>query len=160
MRLHIGSLMKLFNYLETLTPAQKNKLKDKKGTLLYYEWFERLYNNFDLETIGAMLLGAVFYDIHGGSKSIPGKLMKVINKNKMAILLFKVLLDRTYAGTKEWINRHNSNHNTNNRDKDETLNNSKPKSKKNNSDKTPEENEKIHVILGINPPETQEDVPF
>ena len=99
--------MKAFNYLETLTPKQKLKLKDKKGALLYYEWFSRLYENLDLETVGAMLLGIVYYDMHAGSKPIPKKLMNVIKKDKLATVLFDALLERTYAGSREWINRHN-----------------------------------------------------
>lgn len=55
-----------------------------------------------------MLLGAVYYDMHAGSKPIPAKLMKVIKKDKTAAVLFDALLERTYAGSKEWINRHHS----------------------------------------------------
>ena len=100
--------MKPFNYFETLTEKQIKKLNDKKGALLYYEWFGRLYENLDLETIGAMLLGVIFYDMHAGSKPIPAKLMKVIKKDKTATVLFDALLERTYAGSREWINRHHS----------------------------------------------------
>ena len=103
--------MKPFNYFETLTPKQKKKLQDKKGSLLYYEWFGRLYDNLDLETIGAMLLGAVYYDMHAGSKPIPSKLMKVIKKDKTATVLFDAMLDRVYSGSREWINRHHSSKN-------------------------------------------------
>ena len=100
--------MKPFNYFETLTEKQKKKLADKKGALLYYEWFQRLYDNLDLETIGAMLLGVIYYDMHAGSKTIPTKLTKVIKKDKTANVLFDALLERTYAGSMEWINRHHS----------------------------------------------------
>lgn len=108
--------MKPFNYFETLTPKQKKKLQDKKGSLLYYEWFGRLYDNLDLETIGAMLLGAVYYDMHAGSKPIPSKLMKVIKKDKTAAVLFEAMLDRVYSGSREWINRHHSSKNDDNDD--------------------------------------------
>ncbi len=97
--------MKIFNYYETLTEDQKLKHGDKKGALLYYEWFSRLYENVSLEVAGAMLLATIFYDMHGGSKKLPPKLMKVIKSDKTAEILFETLLERTHAGSREWINR-------------------------------------------------------
>ena len=97
--------MKFFNYYETLTADQKEKHKDKKGALLYYEWFSRLYDNVSLDVAGAMLLAVIHYDMYGGSKKLPSKLVKVIKSDKTASILFETLLDRTYAGSKEWINR-------------------------------------------------------
>ena len=103
--LHKGKNMKIFNYYETLTDDQKEKHKDKKGALLYYEWYSRLYDNVSLEVAGAMLLAVIHYDMYGGAKKLPSKLVKVIKSDKTASILFDTLLERTYAGSKEWINR-------------------------------------------------------
>lgn len=100
--------MKLPNYFETLTDKQQAKWKDKKGALLYYEWFNRLYNNLSLEICGAMLLAIIYYDMHAGTKPLPSKLAKVIKKDKTASVLFDALVDRTIAGSREWINRHHT----------------------------------------------------
>ena len=146
--------MKIFNYYDTLTDDQKEKHKDKKGALLYYEWFSRLYDNVSLDVVGAMLLAVIHYDMYGGSKKLPPKLIKVIKSDKTASILFETLLERTYAGSKEWINRRGRNSSS----KSTTENSaSKPEenaddtdNKSSNSDDENQENEEV----------IDEDLPF
>ena len=64
--------MKLYNYIEALTPQQQRKWQEKKGALCYYEWFDRLYDSVDLECAGAIMLAILHYDRTGGAKPIIG----------------------------------------------------------------------------------------
>lgn len=98
--------MKLYNYLEALTPQQQRKWQEKKGALCYYEWFDRLYDSVDLECAGAIMLAILHYDRTGGAKPIPAKLMKVIKRDKAALVLLETFTERTAAASREWINRH------------------------------------------------------
>lgn len=84
--------MKLYNYLEALTPQQQRKWQEKKGALCYYEWFDRLYDSVDLECAGAIMLAVLHYDRTGGAKPIPAKLMKVIKRDKTACVLLETFL--------------------------------------------------------------------
>ena len=152
--LHKGKNMKIFNYYETLTDDQKEKHKDKKGALLYYEWYSRLYDNVSLEVAGAMLLAVIHYDMYGGAKKLPSKLVKVIKSDKTASILFDTLLERTYAGSKEWINRRgrkSSSKSTTENSTSKTEENAADEAdKSSNSGKENQENEEI----------TDEDLPF
>lgn len=98
--------MKLYNYLEALTPQQQRKWQEKNGALFYYEWFDHLYDSVDLECAGAIMLAVLHYDRTGGAKPIPAKLMKVIKRDKAALVLFETFTERTAAASREWINRH------------------------------------------------------
>ena len=140
--------MKFFNYYETLTADQKEKHKDKKGALLYYEWFSRLYDNVSLDVAGAMLLAVIHYDMYGGSKKLPSKLVKVIKSDKTASILFETLLDRTYAGSKEWINRRGRKSSSKS-----TTENSTSKTEEDTDDKSSDSDDENQDI-------TDEDLPF
>ena len=98
--------MKLYNYRETLKPQQLLKWQEKKGALFYYEWFDSLTNSVDLDVAGAIMLAVLHYDRTGGAKPIPAKLMKIIRRDKAALVLFETFTERTAAASREWINRH------------------------------------------------------
>lgn len=98
--------MKYENYYETLTEMQKLKWKEKKGPIIYKDWYEMISKNLDLETAGALLLSILFYDCTGGTKAIPSKYMKVLKKNPSAMVLLDTYIPATAAATRQWINRH------------------------------------------------------
>ena len=98
--------MKYENYYETLTKMQKLKREEKKGPIIYKDWYEMISKNLDLETGGALLLSILFYDCTGGSKAIPSKYMKVLKKNPSAMVLLDTYIPATAAATRQWINRH------------------------------------------------------
>ncbi|MBE6682402.1 MAG: hypothetical protein E7600_09000 [Ruminococcaceae bacterium] len=98
--------MKYENYYETLTEMQKLKWQEKKGPILYKDWYEMISKNLDLETAGALLLSILFYDCTGGTKAIPSKYMKVLKKNPSAMVLLDTYIPATAAATRQWINRH------------------------------------------------------
>ena len=98
--------MKYENYYETLTPMQKLKWEEKKGPIIYKDWFEMISKNLDLETSGALLLAILFYDCTGGAKDIPKKYMSVLKKNPTAMVLLDTYIPATAAATRQWINRH------------------------------------------------------
>lgn len=98
--------MKYENYYETLTEMQKLKWKEKKGPIIYKDWYEMISKNLDLETSGALLLAILFYDCTGGAKAIPTKYMKVLKKNPSAMVLLDTYIPATAAATRQWINRH------------------------------------------------------
>ena len=82
--------MKYENYYETLTEMQKLKWKEKKGPIIYKDWYEMISKNLDLETAGAL----------------PSKYMKVLKKNPSAMVLLDTYIPATAAATRQWINRH------------------------------------------------------
>ena len=94
------------NYYEKLTPMQKAKWEEKKGPLIYRDWYDLLSKNLDIETSGAILLAVLHYDITGGTKPIPTKYMKIIKKNPTAMVLLDTFIPATAAATRQWINRH------------------------------------------------------
>ena len=98
--------MKYENYYETLTKMQKLKREEKKGPIIYKDWYEMISKNLDLETAGALLLSILFYDCTGGTKAIPSKYMKVLKKNPSAMVLLDTYIPATAAATRQWINRH------------------------------------------------------
>ena len=98
--------MKYENYYETLTEMQKLKWQEKKGPIIYKDWYEMISKNLDLETAGALLLSILFYDCTGGTKAIPSKYMKVLKKNPSAMVLLDTYIPATAAATRQWINRH------------------------------------------------------
>lgn len=98
--------MKYENYYETLTEMQKLKWQEKKGPIIYKDWYEMISKNLDLETAGALLLSILFYDCTGGTKAIPAKYMKVLKKNPSAMVLLDTYIPTTAAATRQWINRH------------------------------------------------------
>lgn len=98
--------MKYENYYETLTEMQKLKWAEKKGPIIYKDWYEMISKNLDLETAGALLLSILFYDCTGGTKAIPAKYMKVLKKNPSAMVLLDTYIPATAAATRQWINRH------------------------------------------------------
>ena len=98
--------MKYENYYETLTEMQKLKWQEKKGPIIYKDWYEMISKNLDLETSGALLLSILFYDCTGGTKAIPSKYMKVLKKNPSAMVLLDTYIPATAAATRQWINRH------------------------------------------------------
>jgi len=89
--------MKYENYYETLTEMQKLKWAEKKGPIIYKDWYEMISKNLDLETSGALLLSILFYDCTGGSKAIPSKYMKVLKKNPSAMVLLDTYIPATAA---------------------------------------------------------------
>ena len=94
------------NYLETLSPMQEKKWLEKKGALLYYDFFNVLFEEFSLEEAGAVLLGLIFYDKTGGALPLPKSLEEVIESNLAAKILFRTYVEKVEAASKEWINRH------------------------------------------------------
>ncbi len=98
--------MKYENYYETLTKMQKLKWEEKKGPIIYKDWYEMISKNLDLEMSGALLLAILFYDCTGGAKAIPSKYMKVLKKNPSAMVLLDTYIPATAAATRQWINRH------------------------------------------------------
>lgn len=98
--------MKYENYYETLTESQKIKWEDKKGPIIYKDWYEMISKNLDIETAGALLLAILFYDCTGGTKSIPSKYMKLLKKDPTAMVLLDTYIPATAAASRQWINRH------------------------------------------------------
>ena len=98
--------MKYENYYETLTESQKIKWEDKKGPIIYKDWYEMISKNLDVETAGALLMSILFYDCTGGTKAIPPKYMKLLKKNPTAMVLLDTYIPATAAATRQWINRH------------------------------------------------------
>ena len=117
----------------------------EKGSIFYYEWFDRLNGSVNLESAGADLLAVLYYDRTGCSKPIPQKLMKVIRKDKAACILLETFLERTAAASREWINRHKLKNIS-----DEKQGDKKPAEQ--TSEKSPEENDDNEL--------TFEDLPF
>lgn len=98
--------MKYENYYETLTPMQKKKWSEKKGPILYREWYDMISKNLDLETAGALVLAILFYDNCAGTKPIPQKYMKILKKDATAMVLLDTYIPATAAASRQWINRH------------------------------------------------------
>lgn len=98
--------MKYENYYETLTEMQKLKWQEKKGPIIYKDWYEMISKNLDLETAGALVLAILFYDNCAGTKPIPQKYMKILKKDATAMVLLDTYIPATAAATRQWINRH------------------------------------------------------
>lgn len=98
--------MQLINYYETLSEIQKRKWGEKQGNVCYQEWFDTLHEEYTLEEAGAILLGLMFYDRTGGTLPLPDDIAKVIDSDRATRSLFRTYMEKTAAGSKEWINKH------------------------------------------------------
>lgn len=98
--------MQLINYYETLSEIQKRKWAEKQGNVSYREWFDTLHEEYTLEEAGAILLGLMFYDRTGGTLPLPDDIAKVIDSDRATRSLFRTYMEKTAAGSKEWINKH------------------------------------------------------
>lgn len=98
--------MQLINYYETLSEIQKRKWAEKQGNVSYREWFDTLHDEYTLEEAGAILLGLMFYDRTGGTLPLPDDIAKVIDSDRATRSLFRTYMEKTAAGSKEWINKH------------------------------------------------------
>lgn len=98
--------MKLNNYYQTLTEKQKEKIKEKVATSMFYNWYDELREDFSLEEAGAILLAILFYDRTHGEEEIPADLMEVINRDRATKHIFLEYTNKTAACTRNWLNIH------------------------------------------------------
>ena len=98
--------MKLNNYYQTLTEKQKEKIKEKVATSMFYNWYDELREDFSLEEAGAILLAILFYDRTHGEEEIPADLMEVINRDRATKHIFLEYTHKTAACTRNWLNIH------------------------------------------------------
>ena len=98
--------MKLNNYYQTLTEKQKEKIKEKVATSMFYNWYDELREDFSLEEAGAILLAILFYDRTHGEEEIPDDLMEVINRDRATKHIFLEYTNKTAACTRNWLNIH------------------------------------------------------
>lgn len=98
--------MKLNNYYQTLTEKQKEKIKEKVATSMFYNWYDELREDFSLEEAGAILLAILFYDRTHGEEEIPSDLMEVINRDRATKHIFLEYTNKTAACTRNWLNIH------------------------------------------------------
>ena len=98
--------MKLLNDYETLSEIQKLKWKEKQGNICYREWFDTLHDEYTLEEAGAILLALMFYDGTGGTQPLPKDLADMIDKDRATRSIFRTYMEKTAAGTRDWINKH------------------------------------------------------
>ena len=95
--------MKLNNYYQTLTEKQKEKIKEKVATSMFYNWYDELREDFSLEEAGAILLAILFYDRTHGEEEIPADLMEVINRDRATKHIFLEYTNKTAACTRNWL---------------------------------------------------------
>lgn len=96
---------KLYNYYEELTEKQREKLKDRKGMLLYYDYIEECEERLTREEVGVMTLAILHYSRHHGTKEIPEELANEIDKNPLMCYMFETWQKREATACKNWLNK-------------------------------------------------------
>lgn len=96
---------KIYNYYDELTEKQKEKLAERKGMLLYYDYIEECEQRLSREEVGVMTLAILHYSRYHGAKEIPQELADEINKNPLMCYMFETWQKREAVACKNWINK-------------------------------------------------------
>lgn len=96
---------KIYNYYDKLTDKQKEKLRDRKGMLLYYDYIEECEQRLTREEVGVITLAILHYSRYHGTKDIPQDLADELNKNPLMCYMFETWQKREATACKNWINK-------------------------------------------------------
>lgn len=97
----------ILNYYDDLTEKQKEKLKEKKSLIIYYDYFEE-FERLTYKKRGILISALIFYGKTHGTEPLPSDLDNELKKDRLLCYMFETLQKREKKATLEWVNRRGS----------------------------------------------------
>ena len=95
---------KIYNYYEELTDKQKEKLAEKKGAVIYYDYYDEC-RRLKPEQIGILTLALLHYARTHGTEELPEELANEINKDPLLCYMFETWQKREATASIKWTNQ-------------------------------------------------------
>lgn len=97
--------MEINNYYKTLSPKQKEKLKERTAFSVYYEWLDQLEAvKLTYEQRGIIFTAIGFYARTNGTEKLPADLAERIESEPLLLFIFNTFMNTTERATRQWIN--------------------------------------------------------
>lgn len=94
----------IYNYYEELTDKQKEKLNEKKGAVIYYDYYDEC-RRLSTEQVGVLTLALLHYARTHGTEELPEELANEINKDPLLCYMFETWQKREATATIKWTNQ-------------------------------------------------------
>lgn len=94
----------IYNYYEELTEKQKSKLAEKKGAVIYYDYYDEC-RRLKPEQIGILTLALLHYARTHGTEELPEELANEINKDPLLCYMFETWQKREATASVKWTNQ-------------------------------------------------------
>lgn len=94
----------IYNYYEELTDKQKEKLAEKKGAVIYYDYYDEC-KRLSTEQVGVLTLALLHYARTHGTEELPEELANEINKDLLLCYMFETWQKREATASIKWTNQ-------------------------------------------------------